>query len=221
MAEWVLHKESIMIKLVVADHHPVVRSGVTRVLTTKCSVEVCAETGSEQETIEAVHRTPCDILLLDTCLPGRGVVETIRRVKSTKPQVKVLVFSIYPPEQYALRAFKTGASGYVTKDADLEDLCEAIRVVASGKRYISREIIDMMTENLGDSSAAPRHECLSDREFEVFFRLSRGVCVTEIGRDMCLSHKTISTYRKRIMDKMGMTSNAELTRYSYRNHLIT
>lgn len=209
-----------MIRVIVADDHPVVRAGVIEVLSSEPDIQICGEAGTGTEAILLLKSTDCDVLILDVCMPGRGVIETIDRVKSVSPFTGILALSMHAAEQYALRLLKKGASSYLTKDTCPEMLAEAVREIASGRRYLTQEITDLMAQSLTTPEDTPVHQSLSDREFEIFCRLSRGKSVTEIGHEMNLSHKTISTYRRRIMVKMGMSRNAELTHYSFRNNLI-
>lgn len=209
-----------MINVIVADDHPVVRSGIIRVLHTDAEIRTVGEAESGTQAVELIKRLDCDILILDISMPGRGAVDTIQRSKSIRARLGILVFSMHPPDQFALRLFKTGASGYLSKDSDTAQLIEAVRTIFSGRRYITPEFAENMMDSLGSDSVQPMHNLLNNREFEIFHRLSQGKNVQEISVEMCLSRKTVSAYRRRVMSKMGMSRNSDLIHYSLDRNLI-
>ncbi|RRQ22891.1 response regulator [Thiohalobacter thiocyanaticus] len=209
-----------MINVIVADDHPVVRSGIVRVLDADAEIRTIGEAESGTRAIELVKALDCDVLVLDISMPGRGIVETIQRTKACKAHVGILIFSMHPPEQYALRLLRTGASGYLAKDSPVESLTIAVHTIFSGKRYIPEEFAECMAENLTSHGCTPVHHSLNDREFEIFRRLSRGKDIKEISDEMYLSSKTVSAYRRRILSKMGMSGNSDLMQYSLSNNLI-
>lgn len=209
-----------MIKVIVADDHPVVRSGIVRLLNADSGIRTVGEAESGIQAVELVRTLDCNVLVLDISMPGRGVVETIQRTKACKAHVGILIFSMHPPEQYALRLIKTGASGYLTKDAPVESLTTAVHTIFRGNRYISDDFAECMAENLTAHEGIPVHQSLNDREFEIFCRLSRGKDIREISDEMYLSNKTVSAYRRRILSKMGMSGNSDLIHYSLSHNII-
>lgn len=209
-----------MINVIVADDHPVVRSGIVQILDADAEIRTVGEAESGNRAIELVKTLDCDVLVLDISMPGRGIVETIQRTKACKAHVGILIFSMHPPEQYALRLLKTGASGYLTKDSAVESLTVAVRTIFSGRRFIPDDFAECMAENLTAHGCTPVHHSLNDREFEIFCRLSRGKNIKEISDEMYLSSKTVSAYRRRILSKMGMSGNSDLMQYSLSNNII-
>lgn len=209
-----------MINVIVADDHPVVRSGIVRILDADTEIRTVGEAESGTRAIELVKTLDCDVLVLDISMPGRGIVETIQRTKACKAHIGILIFSMHPPEQYALRLLKTGASGYLAKDSPAESLTIAVHTIFSGKRYIPVEFAECMAKSLTSQGCTPAHHSLNDREFEIFCRLSQGKDIKDISDEMYLSNKTVSAYRRRILSKMGMSGNSDLIQYSLSNNII-
>jgi DNA-binding NarL/FixJ family response regulator len=209
-----------MIRLLIADDHPVVRSGLRRIAEEDTGITVAAEASNGVEAIAAMQNAIVDVVLLDVSMPGAPFMETLRRLRDDHPSVRVLVLSAHPEDQWALRALKAGASGYLTKDHSPSQLVEAVRRVFRGGRYVSPELADRMASLLGSGFGAAPHEMLSDREFEVLRRLGAGYSVKEIAAAMKLSPKTVSTYRSRVLAKLGVSSNADLVRYAATHGLI-
>jgi two-component system invasion response regulator UvrY len=206
--------------IIVCDDHPVVRHGLTRIMQSEADVSCVHEAESGQVLIDLVRGRPCDVVLLDVSLPGRGGLELLRQIKQERPRLPVLMLSVHSAEQYAIRALRAGASGYLTKDSAPDELIKAVRTVARGHKYVTPEIAERLAHDLAQPSDRPRHETLSEREFEVFTLLAAGKTVTQIAAELYLSDKTISTYRTRVLEKLGLKSNAELIRYAVREGLV-
>jgi DNA-binding NarL/FixJ family response regulator len=202
-----------MIRLVIADDHPVVREGLRRIASEHRHIAVVAEVGNGEDLLNRLIDTEADIVLLDISMPGRGFLDVLHRVKSDHPRLRVIVLSVHPEEQYAVRALKSGAAGYVTKDRTPWDLVEAILKVHRGGKYVSPALAERLASDLEMGREGPPHERLSDREFEVLRLLGVGVSIKAIARGLALDPKTISTYRSRIMHKIQLTSNADIVRY--------
>jgi two-component system invasion response regulator UvrY len=208
------------IKILIADDHPIVREGFKQVLSDTSDMVVADEASNGQEVLNLVRKSKYDVILLDISMPGRSGLEILKELRSEHPKLPVLIVSIYPEEQYAVRAFRAGASGYLTKASAPNELIAAIRKVSKGGRYISSSLAEKLTYYLDvDATKAP-HESLSDREYQVMLLIASGKTVTEIAEDLCLSVKTISTYRSHILEKMKMKNNAEITLYAVQNKLV-
>jgi DNA-binding NarL/FixJ family response regulator len=181
---------------------------------------VAAEAGNGQEVLDKIWKDDFDVIVLDIAMPGRSGLDVLKELKTYKRKLPVLVLSMYPEDQYALRVLRAGADGYLTKESAPNDLITAIRKVCSGKKYISPFLAEKLAFGLEADAAKPSHELLSDREYQVMCRIASGKTVKEIGDELSLSVKTISTYRSRILEKMRMKNNAELTHYAIQNHLV-
>jgi len=204
-------------KIIIADDHAVVRKGLKQILMEMSGVKVVEEVDNGPALVEKITNDSFDFVVLDISMPGQSGLQALKEIKDRKPKLPVLILSIYPEEQYALRALKGGASGYITKDSAPEELVKAIQKILSGHKYITQSITDKLVDNFGDKLP---HELLSDREYEVFAMIAVGKTITDIGAELSLSVKTVSTYRSRIYDKMGMKSRTELTIYAIQNKLI-
>ncbi|MGH7586217.1 MAG: response regulator [Gemmatimonadales bacterium] len=202
-----------MIRLLVADDHPVVREGLRRILDETPGMRVVGEARDGEEVLEQVGRLPADVLLLDVSMPGPGFLGVLDSVRAREPTLRVLVLSVHPEDQYAVRALRAGAAGYLTKDHSPEALVEAIRKVALGGTYVSAALAERLARRLRSDSGVPAHEALSDREYEVLCFLGSGRTVKDIAATLGLSVKTVSTYRSRLLQKMGFEANADLVRY--------
>ena len=202
-----------MIRVLVADDHPVVREGLRRILDESPGLRVVAEARDGEEVLEQVGRVPADVLLLDVAMPGPGFLEVLDAVRTREPSLRVLVLSVHPEDQYAMRALRAGAAGYLTKDHSPEALVEAIRKVSLGGTYVSATLAERLARGLRTDSAATAHEGLSDREYEVLCFLGSGQTVKDIAATLGLSVKTVSTYRSRLLQKMGFEANSDLVRY--------
>ena len=209
-----------MIKILIADDHPVVRKGLKDIIQETSDMTVSGEAGKGQEVLENVRKIDFDVVVLDIAMPGRSGLDILKELKSEKPELPVLILSIHPEEQYAVRVLKAGASGYLTKDSAPDELITAILKVSRGKKYISSSLAEKLAYDLEIGVEKPLHEALSDREYEVMCRIASGKTVKEIAEELFLSVKTISTYRARILEKMQMKSNAELTHYAIKLGLV-
>ena len=210
-----------MIRLLIADDHPVVREGLRRIIQDAVGLQVVGEVASGPELLEQLSRVAADIVLLDVTMPGLRFLELLQRLRSEHPTVAVLVLSVHPEDQYAVRALRAGASGYLTKDHSPEQLTEAIRRVYRGHKYVSPGLAERLATDLAAGTREDRHSLLSDREYEVLCLLGSGRTVKEISHSLQLSPKTVSTYRSRVLDKMGASSNADLVRYAALHGLIS
>jgi DNA-binding NarL/FixJ family response regulator len=208
------------IRILIADDHPIVREGYKKILTSQPDMDVTGEAGNGQEVLDLIQKKDFDLILLDISMPGRSGLEILKELKSQKPHLPVMILSIYPEEQYAVRAFRDGASGYLTKASTPKELISAIRKVSHGGRYVTEALAEKLTYFLhGDADKVP-HEKLSDREYQVMLLIASGKTVTQIADELCLSVKTISTYRRHILEKMQFTTNAEITMYAIQNKLL-
>ncbi|HSW64846.1 MAG TPA: response regulator transcription factor [Dissulfurispiraceae bacterium] len=209
-----------MTKILIADDHAIFRHGLRQILEENPDLSVIGEASSGQEVLDKVWKQECDLLLLDISMPGTNGLETLKQLKTHKPKLKVLVLSMYPEEQYAIRALKSGASGYITKASASEELMEAIRKVSLGGKYVSASLAERLLLDLEGDTDRPFHEALSNREYQVLCMIASGKTVSAIAEDLCLSVKTVSTHRVRILEKMKMKNNAELTNYAIKHKLI-
>jgi len=207
------------LKFLLADDHAIVRRGVRQLLAEAWPAAVFGEAATAQQALELVWKEPWSVVLLDITMPGRSGLDVIRELKDAQPKMPVLVLSMHAEEQFALRVLKCGASGYVTKDTLLEDLSRAVEKVLAGGRYLSSTLAERLAGVLAGADQVP-HERLSDREFQVMLLLARGLALKEIGAQLALSVNTISTYRLRVLEKMGVRSNAELVQYCIQHGLI-
>jgi two-component system, NarL family, invasion response regulator UvrY len=209
-----------VIKVLVADDHAVVRRGLRQILAETNDILVGGEASTAAELWQLVERERWDTVILDIEMPGRSGLELLGELKRQHPKLPVLILTVYSEEQYAVRAIRAGASGFLTKESAPNQLVAAVRKVASGGRFITPELAERLASSLaGDSDALP-HEALSDREFQVLCMIASGKTVSQIGQELSLSVKTISTHRTRILAKMNMKSNSELTHYAIKNRLV-
>ena len=209
-----------MKRILLIDDHAVVRDGVKRIFDEQPGEVDFGEANTADEAIKLAHQQDWELAVLDLSLGDQSGLELLKELKQIRPHLPVLILSMHSEEQYARRAFKAGASGYITKDSSTSDLTKAINSVASGGRYITPQLAERLVFNMGRQTEGPPHEALSDREFQVMRLIASGKTVTEIAVVLTLSDKTISTYRARLLEKMGMKTNAELTRYAIHNHLV-
>ena len=209
-----------MIKILIADDHAIVREGLKQILAETADMMVAGEATNGQEVLEQVRNEDWDLVFLDIAMPGKDGLETLKELKREKPKLPVLVLSIYPEEQYAVRPLEGGAAGYLTKESAPEELIAAIRKVSQKGKYISASLAEKLAFYLETDVEKPVHEMLSDREHKVMLLIASGKTVTEIADEMCLSIKTISTYRVRALNKMGLKNNAEFTYYALKHGLV-
>ena len=209
-----------MIKILIADDHAIVREGLKQILSDTGDLVVAGEATNGQEVLELIRHEEWDLIILDLAMPGRDGLYTLKEVKREKSKIPILVLSIYPEEQYAVRALKAGAAGYLTKESAPEELIAAIRKVSQGGKYISASLAEKLAFDLEVDTEKPLHERLSDREYQVMLKIASGKTVKEIADEMSFSIKTISTYRVRALSKMGLKNNAAFTYYALKNGLV-
>jgi two-component system invasion response regulator UvrY len=212
--------EKSAIRVLIADDHTIVREGLKQILAETPDMSVVEEASNGQDALDKAIQVDPDVVLLDISMPGRSGLDILKQLKTERPKVAVLVLSMHSEEQYALRALKAGASGYLTKESAPDKLIEAIRVVSHGRKYISFSVAEKLAYNLELGEEKPPHENLSDREYQVMCMIASGKTVKEIADELALSVKTISTYRTRILEKMGLRNNAALTHYAIQNRLV-
>lgn len=209
-----------MIRVLVADDHAVVRKGLSQIIEETPDIELAAEASAGGDVLSLMREETFDVVVLDINMPGMDGLDALKQVRSEHPNQPILVLSMHPEEHYAVRVLKAGASGYLNKESAPDELVDALRRVSKGKRYVSAGVAEALLDQLDAPPDAPLHAMLSDREFQVLCLLSKGRTVSDIAGDLALSVKTISTYRARILDKMSMRNNAELTRYAIEHHLV-
>jgi two-component system invasion response regulator UvrY len=207
-------------KVLIADDHSIVREGLKQYVKTLDEVSSIDEAVEGNEAWTKIKDGNYDLVILDVSMPGMSGLDVLQKIKEKKLQTRVLILSVHPQEQYAIHAFKMGASGYLSKDSAFEELTLAIKKIASGGRYVASAFAEKLAFNDYDSDIYKLHEKLSEREFQVMVMLAKGKSVTEIGKEIFISDKTVSTYRARILEKMGLKKNAELTMYAIKNNLI-
>jgi len=210
-----------MIRIMIADDHAIVREGLKQIISDTRDMVVCEEACDGKEALEKGMSAKYDVLVLDVTMPKSNVVDVIKKLKAFKPHIKILVLSMHPEDQYAMRALKAGASGYLTKESASEELVKAIRKVAQSRKYISQSYAENLANKMvnGDSEKSP-HETLSNREYQVMEKLAAGMAVGEIADELLLNSRTISTYRTRILQKLHLKTNADIIHYAIRNNLI-
>jgi DNA-binding NarL/FixJ family response regulator len=209
-----------MLKILIADDHPIVRTGLKQILD-EAPVKIASEEAKDgNEVLRKTAGQAYDLILLDIAMPGVNGLDCLKQIKKQNPGLPVLIISMYPEEQYAVRALKAGASGYLTKQSAPDELLQAIHKVLAGGKYVSASLAEKLAWRLEDDGAANPHEALSDREYEVLCLIASGKTASQIALQLCLSVKTVSTYRVRILEKMKLKNNAELTHYAVKNHLV-
>ena len=209
-----------MLRVLVADDHPVVRQGLRQLTSETPDIVVVDEVDNGDEVISKALATNCDVALLDISMPGKHWLDILSELKIQEPRLAVLVLSIHAEEHYALRALKAGAAGYLTKESTSDELVAAIRKVASGRKYVSSSLAEKLVAELAADNERDLHDILTNREYQVMGMIALGKTVSEIARELLLSVKTISTYRSRILEKMHMKTNAEITRYAIEYRLV-
>lgn len=207
-----------MIRILIVDDHPIVRSGLRHIVANELDMEVVAEAGDYDEAVAIVKSVALDVVILDIAMPGRSGVEILTTLKQERPSLPVIVLSVQPVEQVGVLVLRNGASAYLVKDAACEQLVEAIRHVRRGRRYITPELAERLADTYYTGGVLP-HERLSSREIEVLRLIAQGTANSEIARLLCVSAKSVTTYRARILHKMGMSSNAEIVRYAMTHQL--
>ena len=210
-----------MLRILIADDHPVVRRGLRQIVADSRDMAVVDEATNGWEVLSKVRVSDYDVVLLDIAMPGMDGLDVLTQLKHERPNLPVLMLSMYPEEQFAKRAIRAGASGYVTKESAPEELVGAIRKVSTGGKYVSSALAEKLALDLQRDGKQPPHEALSDREYQVMCLIASGKTVTGIAHELSLSVKTISTHRHRILEKMNLKNNAELTHYAVKNSLIS
>jgi DNA-binding NarL/FixJ family response regulator len=208
-----------MIRVITIDDHPVVQRGLKQIIAAEEDMQVVGEAENAREAIRVIRQTACDAVVLDITLPDASGLDVLSHLKSERPTLPVLIMSIHDEEPYALRVLKAGASGYLMKDSLPEELIKAIRKITSGGKYISPSIAERLATEFASPGKSP-HEKLSDREFQIMCLIASGKSLKEIGEALCISGKTVSSYRARILEKMNMKTNADLVSYALKNRLI-
>lgn len=209
-----------MIKILIADDHAIVRKGLKQIVSETPDILVTGEASTGYEVLDKVRGHDYDVVVLDISMPGGDGLNILKQIKKEKPKIPILVLSVHPEDQYAVRALRAGAAGYLTKESAPDELITAIRRVSGGRKYVSSFLAEKLAFELESDREKPLHERLSDREYQVMNMIASGKRVKEIADELCLSVKTISTYRTRILEKMQMKSNASLTHYAIKHGLV-
>ena len=209
-----------MIKVVVVDDHAVVREGLKRIISENSGMTVSGEAADGHEALQVIKKDPCDVVLLDITMPNKSGLDVLKELHAESPRLPVLVLSMHPEDQYAVRVLRAGAAGYVTKESAPAKLVQAIRKVVRGGKYVSPALAERLVYDLGSETDKAPHEILSDREYQVLCMIASGKTVTNIAEELVLSVKTISTYRVRILEKLKMNNTAEITRYAIKEGLV-
>jgi len=209
-----------MIRILIADDHAIVRQGLKQILEESREMTIVAEHANGADALRWIRANECDVVLLDIAMPGMNGIDALKQLHEEKPKLPILILSIYPEDQYAVRLIKAGAAGYLTKESAPEVVVEAVNHVAAGKKYISQAVAEMLANKFGAPEGKLPHETLSDREYQIFRLLASARTVSEIAAALSVSVKTVSTYRSRILEKMQLRNNAELMRYAVEKHLM-
>lgn len=209
-----------MIRIVVADDHAIVRKGLVQILSDTEHLRVVGEAENAVDAMRVVRQENPDVLLLDVAMPGKSGIEALKPLKQEFPRLKILVLSMYPEDQFGVRAIKAGALGYLNKASAPDRLIEAVERIAAGKRYITPELAELLAENVDSDGETPAHQLLSDREFQTLKLIASGKMLSEIAEILAISPKTVSVYRARLLEKMKLANNAELTHYAIKHGLV-
>lgn len=209
-----------MANVLIADDHALLRNGLKQLLADERSIRQIGEAASGRDTLHQLQQSQWDLLILDINMPDRSGLDILRQVRATHPETRVLVLSGFPEKQYAVNVLRAGASGYVNKEMAPEELLTAVRSVIQGRRYVSPALAELLVSELDADQDKPMHARLSEREFQIFCKLAAGQAVSEIADELCISVKTVSTYRSRILEKMNFSTNADITTYALRNGII-
>lgn len=208
------------LSVIITDDHPLVRTGLCRMLAEQSDLKVVAQCRTGKEALAALKAQPCHVLLLDLSLPDMSGLDVLKAVRAHHTGVAVLVLSGFPERQFGINVLRAGANGFISKSVDDTELLRAVRAVARGGRYVGPELAEMLVNGMNGHPDQPVHNVLSEREFQIFCKLAEGRSVTDIANKLCLSVKTVSTYRSRVLEKMSMKTNADITTYAIRNSLI-
>ncbi|MBV8665565.1 MAG: response regulator transcription factor [Burkholderiaceae bacterium] len=209
-----------MIRVAICDDHQIVRAGFKQFFSETTDIEIVAEAANGKEALDIARSEVCDVMLLDINMPGQNGVDTLRTIKQGQPEFPIVILSMFPLQDYAVNLLKMGANGYLNKECDVEELAEAIRTVAAGHRYVGNAMGEILAQNVEQPAANAVHTTLSDREFQIFLHLAKGETVSDIAKFLSLSVKTVSTYRSRVMEKMGLRTNSDLTYYAIKSKLL-
>jgi DNA-binding NarL/FixJ family response regulator len=209
-----------MTRIIIADDHTIFREGLKRILAESPDIIVADEARNGAEALQKIMNNDFDLVLLDISMPGISGLDVLKQIKNEKPKLPVLILSVYPEEQYAIRVLRAGAAGYLTKESAIDELISAIRRIAQGRKYITSSLAERLATEVESDADKPLHETLSDREYQVLLLIGSGKAVKQIAEELYLSEKTVSTYRSRILEKMKMKTNAELTHYTIKHHLL-
>jgi DNA-binding NarL/FixJ family response regulator len=209
-----------MIRVLIADDHAIVRKGLVQIASESREIEMRGEASEYSSLMKLMKDEPCDVLLLDISMPGKNGIDVLKIVREQYPKAHVLILSMYPEDQYAIRALKAGAAGYLTKDSAPERLVEAILSVSKGKKYITPKVAEMLATHLVTDTEGAPHESLSDREFQTMRLIASGKQLSQIADELALSPKTVSVYRARVLEKMQLKNNAEITHYAIKHGLV-
>ena len=212
--------EKVTIRVCIADDHAIVREGLKQILADERDIVVAGEAEDGHDAVRLAGKTRCHVMLLDISLPDRNGIDVLKQIKKDKPELSVLMLSMHREDQYAIRALKAGAAGYITKQSAPRELVTAIRLVAGGQKYVSAALAQTLASAIGEEHESAAHEGLSDREYQTLTMIASGMTVTQIAGELSLSVKTISEYRARLLVKMKLRSSAELTTYAIRNGLV-
>ena len=209
-----------MLSILIVDDEQPARDRLRRLVEALPGFEVTGEAASATAALDSIRQLEPDVLLLDISMPGISGLDVLKQIKNEKPKLPVLILSVYPEEQYAVRVLRAGAAGYLTKESALDELISAIRRIAQGRKYITSSLAERLATEVESDTDKPPHETLSDREYQVLLLIASGKAVKQIAEDLYLSEKTVSTYRSRILEKMRMKTNAELTYYTIKHNLL-
>lgn len=209
-----------MIRVILCDDHAVVRRGIRDTLSEAVDIRVVGEAGSYSEVRELLRGTPCDVLVLDLNLPGRGGLEVLATLREAGSPIRVLVVSMFPEDQYAIRCLRAGAQGYLNKAGNPSELIDAVRTIAQGRKYVTPDVAQMLVDNLATPTSEALHDSLSEREMQTLLKIASGKRLSDIAEELMLSPKTVSVYRSRLLEKLKLSNNAELTVYAIRNGLV-
>jgi two-component system invasion response regulator UvrY len=209
-----------MIRIAIVDDHATVRAGLRQFFAEQPDFAIAGEAATGREALDIVRQAEVDVVVMDIAMPGQSGVDVLAANKARAPELPVLILSSYAEEHYATTLLRQGASGYLNKDCDPEEIVKAIRTVYRGRKYITAGVAELLADGLGGGGDKPPHEQLSEREFQVFLRLAKGETIGHMANSMSLSVKTVSTYRTRVMEKMKLESNSDLTYYALKNGLI-
>jgi DNA-binding NarL/FixJ family response regulator len=209
-----------MIQVMICDDHAMVRRGIRDTLAEAVDIRVVGESGSYAEIREALRSTPCDVLILDLNMPGRGGLDVLASLREANDPTRVLVVSMFAEDQYAIRCLRAGAHGYLNKAGDPAELVSAVRAIAQGRKYVTADVSEMLVEHLASPRTEALHASLSERELQTLLKIASGKRLSDIAEELMLSPKTVSVYRSRLLEKLKLSNNAELTVYAIRNELV-